>query len=820
MGLAIIRNLVVKIGADISALQKSLTDAQNKLNGFSKKMGSIGKTLTTGITVPLTALGGAAVKTSADFEQSMANAASVSGATAEEFEKMKEVAREMGKSTVFSASDAADAMYYMASAGYKVEQMANSINPVLDLAAATQNELAFTTDTVISTLNQFGLESSEAGRVTNVFASAIGNSQATLDKLGYSMKYVGPVANSLGYSLEKTTAALGLLYNAGFQGEQAGTILSGALSRLTKPTKAIEETLESLGLTYEQVNPATQSIADIVKVLGDQSITTAQAIAIFGQEAGPGMMALISQGSSALSDMESKITGTNAASDMAKTQLDTFQGSLKLLQSAVEEVAIGFGNILIPILRDFVTQYIQPAVEKFSNLDDGVKKIIITVAAFAAAIGPVFLLISGISSGISALIGAISFLLSPVGLIIVGVAALTAGLVYLWNTNEGFRNAVISIWESIKTVVGSVIENIKAWWEIHGASILNTVITIFNAIWTVISGVLTELWGSLQVFFSYVSPIWENLKALFMSLWEVIVQLWKLLEPIFIAIGAVVVVVGGVVFAVINGIIQALGPLIDGVINAVNIIVDVIGLVIAILRGDWSAAWDFMKSIVENAWQLILNIFDVILSYAKGFTDGIIAYFKSLWEALVGHSIIPDIVNGALSWFSDMLSGITETVSNIVSSVTGAFEKVFSFIKDAVKSAWSWGSNLVNSLAEGIRSGIGAVGDAVRGVADKIKGFLGFHSPTKEGPGSESDQWMPNLFEMLTTGIKKEIPNLNAILSSAMNPVIDTGNLNLSNEGSSRAVNITISGNYIRDDEDIDEIATKLVRKLKMMGVV
>lgn len=123
----------------------------------------------------------------------MANAASVSGATGEEFEKMTALAREMGKTTVFSASEVADAMYYMASAGYKVEQMSASIAPILNLASATQSELAFTTDSVISTLNQFGLKASDAERVTNVFASAIGNSQATLEKLGYSMMYVGPL---------------------------------------------------------------------------------------------------------------------------------------------------------------------------------------------------------------------------------------------------------------------------------------------------------------------------------------------------------------------------------------------------------------------------------------------------------------------------------------------------------------------------------------------------------------------------------------------------------------------------------------------------
>ena len=233
--MAVIRNLVVKIAADISSLSKGLQLAQKSIQKVSAGFTKAGTKLTASITAPLVALGTAAVNVSQKFEQSMANAASVAGATGEELARMTALAREMGSKTVFSASDAADALYYMASAGYKVDQMADSIQATLNLASATQSDLAFTTDTVIATLNQFGLEANQAERVTNVFASAIGNSMANMEKLSNSMGYVGPVANSLGYSIEETTGALSVLYNAGYDGSTAGTALRQSLVSLMNP---------------------------------------------------------------------------------------------------------------------------------------------------------------------------------------------------------------------------------------------------------------------------------------------------------------------------------------------------------------------------------------------------------------------------------------------------------------------------------------------------------------------------------------------------------------------------------------------------------
>ena len=170
--------------------------------------------------------------------------------------------------------------------------------------------------------------------------------------------------------------------------------------------------------------------------------------------------------------------------------------------------------------------------------------------------------------------------------------------------------------------------------------------------------------------------------------------------------------------------------------------------------------------------------------------------------------------------FRSLWNNIKTAVANIYNGIKSTFESITSFVSNFIKNAAQWGINLVKGIADGIRAGVKWVQDAVASVADGIKKFLGFSSPTEEGPGSESDKWMPNLFNMLQGGINDAVPALNASLSAAMNPEISAGTALASpTSGVSRGVNITITGNYIRDDDDIDDIAAKLVRKLKLLGI-
>ena len=809
--MAVIRNLVVKIAADISSLSKGLQSAQKQIQKVASTFTKTGTKLTASITAPLMALGGAVIKVSTDFEQSMANAASVANATGEELQQMTDLAREMGAKTVFSASEAADALYYMASAGYKVDQMADSIEATLNLASATQSDLAFTTDTVISALNQFGLEASEAQRVTNVYAAAIGASMASMDKLATSMGYIGPVANSLGWEIEEVTGALGVLYDRGYDGSTAGTSLRQALVSLMNPTSAAVAVFEELGINLAELDPTSNDLASILDTLTEAGMTTAQAMEVFGARAGPGMLALMSAGGDAVRDMTDAVTGTNMAADMAATQLDTLQGQMAELSSMVEEIALQFGDILIPIIRELLQKYVTPLINKFMGLSSSTKKNIVVVALLAAAIGPLLIVLGKVISSVGMIAKVASLLFSKVGLIIAIIAAVVGVLIYLWNTNEDFRNAVMAIWEKIKSAVLKVVEAIKDWWskngekliknvtkglqklwkcfkqvfskiwdivvqvfgivvdiivdavsfilqfwESHGAAIWNVVKQLFTFIWNIAINCFNVIADAVMKFLTYVRPIWEKIKQLFMSLWDTLVALYETLQPVFELIGGIIMTLYGVVSSVIAGIISALGPLIMAVIDIGEVVCSVVQMVCALLRGDWSEAWEHMKNVASNLWSAIKNIFLGIWEFIQGFCEAMGQYFGNLGSTIV--DIFKSAWDGISQFFVNLWEGIKSVCSWVWEKITGLFSSIGDFFGNLISDAFNWGKGLIENIWEGIQAAWDWVVDGVESIGQAISDFLGFGSPTKKGPGHTADEWIPNLMDMMAEGMYADIP--------------------------------------------------------------
>lgn len=339
------------------------------------------------------------VDTYGAFEESMSNVKAISGATGEEFEKLTAKAKEEGATTKFTAKDSADAFGYMAMAGWKTEDMLNGIDGIMSLAAASNEDLATTSDIVTDALTAFGLQASDSGHFADVLAQASANANTNVGMMGESFKYVAPVAGALKYSVEDVSLALGLMANASVKGSMAGTSLKTSLANLAAPTDKMQGAMDKYGISLTKRNGEMKTLHEVLdnlrSSLGGLSETeqTAAASTIFGKEAMAGMLAIINASADDYNKLTAAVNNADGASQqMADTMLDNMNGSFTLLQSAVDGAKIALGERLSPYLREFATWITgkMPLVEDaigdaMDHVDAKVEDLRQTIAEFTAS---------------------------------------------------------------------------------------------------------------------------------------------------------------------------------------------------------------------------------------------------------------------------------------------------------------------------------------------------------------------------------------------------------------------------------------------------
>lgn len=677
------KNIATKIGSNLQSAGKSITSA--------------GKTLTTHVTVPIVGLGTAAVKTTSDFESAMSKVSAISGATGSDLDALNQKAQEMGAKTKFSATESAEAFTYMAMAGWKTEDMLQGIDGIMALAAADGLDLATTSDIVTDALTAFGLSADDSGHFADVLAAAASNANTNVSLLGESFKYAAPVAGALGYSAEDTAIALGLMANAGIKGSQGGTALRSSLSRLIKPTDDAAALMEQYGLSMTNADGSMKSLGEVMEMLrtkmgGLSEAEQAQAAAtLFGQEAMSGMLAVINASDSDYEKLTSAIYGADgAAQQMADTMLDNLSGQLTLLKSALEGLAIQFGEILMPYIKQFV-QWLQNLVQKLQEMTPEQKEQIVKWAAFAAAIGPVLLavgkLVTGIGNVISvfgklktaipavkgalvAVKGAIAGISAPVVAVVAVIGTLVAAFATLWKTNEEFRNKITAIWNQIKGTFDKLCQ-----------------------------GIVDRL---------------NKLGFDFENIGEVLKAIWKgfcdFLAPIF------------------EGVFQNIANTFDTI---VNVILGILDFFIAIFTGDWEGAWDAIKGIFESIWNGIVAWFQNIGNTLLGILDAICGWFGTTWDNTWNSikQFFVDIWNSIVSFFTNIIDTIKTSVSNFVTTIINFFAQLPTNIANFITNAWNsvvtWATNMVNKAREMGQNFLNAVVEFFTDLPYKIGRFIG-----------------------------------------------------------------------------------------------
>lgn len=359
--------VVIETDLDSSGIEKGIS----KLGSLTTKGLKTAATTITGTAVALEGIGIAAVKAGSDFEAQMSRVKAISGATGAEFEKLKDQAIQLGADTSFSASQAAEGMENLAAAGFTTNEIMEAMPGLLDMAAASGEDLANSSEIAASTLRGFGLEAEEAGHVADVLAENANRTNAAVSGTGEAMKYVAPLARAAGISFEETAAAIGIMANAGIKGSQAGTTLRGAISRLSKPTDDMRDAMEELGISFYDSNGKMKSLSEQVGMLEGafSGMTDEQKnnylVTLYGQEALSGMLALINEGQGSLTDLTKSYENCDgSAKKAADTMRDNLKGAIDELGGSAESLGIVFYEEVSGSLKDTA----ESATESINNI--------------------------------------------------------------------------------------------------------------------------------------------------------------------------------------------------------------------------------------------------------------------------------------------------------------------------------------------------------------------------------------------------------------------------------------------------------------------
>ena len=744
---------VTQAEADLANMEVQLRDvnaelARQKFDEYAEKAGKVGQAVQTAgqhmmkVTTAIGGVAAASVTVAANFEQQMSKVQAISGATAEDTDRLTESARQWGRDTKYSATEAGEAFEYMALAGWKTDDMLEGIGGILNLAAASAMDLGTASDIVTDYLTAFGLSAKDAGKFADEMAYAMSHSNTTTEALGEAYKNCAATAASMGYSVEETTAVLMTMANAGVKGGEAGTALNAIMTRLATDTKGCATELSKYGVEVYDAQGNMNSLSSILTGVRGvwNNLTDEQQANLAKTIAGTNQFSALQTIMSGLSD-EAIASGMSfsdyaealqncdgTASDMAATMQDNLLGRLTQLKSKLEDIGITVGNALLPFMEKTVAK-IGELADKFAALSPQQQETILKIAGVVAAISPLLTIVGkaisvsgqlssgigkvvgklaemgttagGATGGMAVLKGALAAITSPVGIAIAAIAGITAVVVTLWKTNEDFRNKITEIWNRIKSV--------------------------FTEFGQHITDKLNSLGFDFENFGEVVKAIWE-------------------------------------------GFCNVLAPIIEGVFNNIaifiettlNVITGVFDLFVPLFTGDWSGAWDAVKGIFESVWNGLKEYISNILNTIKGVADAFLGLFGTSWD---------EVWNSIKTTFENIWNGIVSFFSGILDGIVNAVTTVWTAISTTVSNVWNTISTKIQTTLQTIQNIITTVWNAVSSVFTTVWTAI---STTVSNVVNSIKNTITNVFNAVKTTISNIFNNVKSTATSIWNSISST----------------------------------------------
>ena len=792
----------------MQTLADSSQSVSTRFQAAGQMLTSVGSTLSTHVSLPLVGIGAASVKTAGDFESSMSNVQALSGATGSELEQLSNLAKEMGSTTQFSASQCADALGYMALAGWDTSQSMAALPGVLNLAAASGMDLASASDAVTDILSAFGMSAEEAGAAADQFAYAQANANTSADQLTEAMANCGVNANGFGQDLTQTNAVLMGLSNEMLKGAPAGTALSAVFRDMGN---AMKDGAIKIGDTNVKITDAKGNFLDMTEILKgvegatdgmSESQKQAALSSTFTADSIKAMGILLNEGSDKIAGYADQLENCGgSAEEMASVMQDNLNGQLTALGSAVEGAGIAIGEALLPMIKGLVS-FLQKALDWFNGLSDGMKTTIVTIGLVVAAIGPILLILGSIAGAIGnlmpmftllggaftaigtfitgTLIPALSglwavLIANPIGLIITAIAALVAAFIYCWNNVDGFKEFFINAWENIKKFVGDAIETIKTKLSEWGQSLVNFVTTTIPNFINSIGEWFNELPGKIGY---ALGVALGNIASWIVNTWDYFTtNIPKWIDSI------------GKWFSELPGRIWQW--LVESYNNAVKWASQMktkaqeagsnfINKVIQFVQQLPSKVWNYLTQTIQKASNFATNFANKGRQAANDFKDKIVAGVKSIPSKMV--SIGKDIVKGIWSGITGMGSWLKGQISSFASGVVKGFKSSFKINSPSKIMRDIIGKGIVEGIGIGMVNEEGNLLDTAKNMASNLVN-------TMSGNINISD-----LFNT-ARGLTDSMSFAGAVTNS---------NVNNSN------INISINNHVIYREKDIEDIANEL----------
>lgn len=765
-----------------SAFNTFTNSAKGKLGAIGDNFEKIGSSMNKKLTVPIMAGLGASVKTFTTFDDSMRKVAATSGIAADSSSKaymqMRKQAQDLGASTRYSASEVAEGMNYMAMAGWSAEQTMAGIPAVLDLAAASGENLGTTSDIVTDAMTAFGMQAEQAGEFADILAAASSNANTNVSMMGDTFKYVAPVAGSLGFNAKDTAIAIGLMANSGIKGSQAGTALRAGLVNLVNPSEAAQKAMDTLGISVTDSEGNMKSfrtiMGDLREKMGGLSETqkASAAATIFGKEAMSGWLAIINSSDKDFNKLTNAIDNSQGSTKrMVNTMEGGIGGAFRNLKSAIEGLGIAIGERLAPYIEK-AAKYITDLAQKFKALSPAQQDTIIKIALVVAAIGPLLIAIGKVFKAIKTVITVVQFLASPFGIAVVAIIAAVAAFVYFYTHSEKFRtivnnaiNSVIKAWDSLKAawdtakewagnvwngmkeVISNAIEGIKATWSGIKESFMNAwngITEWFSNLWNGIKQApsnavesIKNMWSSVKDFFS---NLWNGITQIFSTVWQTIqaavlpiiqpfidimLSYWQNLSMSFSQIwdGVKQVFQGAweIIKAIVMGPVLIICDLITGNFDKVG---SDLQLIWQSITTGVSTAWNGVLGILSGIWNAILatgqaiwqTLSTAVVNIVNGLVSGVVGLWNGLQSAVV--SIASSIANGAISAWNGLTSGISSLVSGFVGTITGLWNGLSSGVIGIARGLVSGAIGAFNGLVGGVSSIVSSVSGVLRSLGN------------------------------------------------------------------------------------------------------